>query len=280
MVSLVILSYNTVALLAECISSVYKNVKDLDFEIIVVDNNSTDHSVHIVKTKFPKVRVIESDKNLGFAGGVNLGVKHARGDLVLLLNSDTRVDSGSVKTLVEFIGENENVAVVGGKLKNKDGTSSSSYSSFYTPLQIFLFLFGRKQGKSNVKNPIPVDWVSGGFMLVRKDIFDRVNGLDPHFFMYIEDMEFCYRLKKKGYEVYYNPRATVEHVGQGSSNRTFAIIQIYKGLLYFYKKHRKGEYVLVKGMLIVKAGMSLLVGYITGNSYLKTTYREVFRQAI
>lgn len=280
MVSIVILSYNTSSYLAECLSSVYKNVRDLPFEIIVVDNNSTDNSVHMVKTKFSKVRLIESEENLGFAKGVNLGVKHAKGEWVLLLNSDTRVHENSIEKLVGFAKENQEVAVVGGKLKNRDGSTSSSYSSFYTPLRIFLFLFWPMKKEKTLKDPKAVDWVSGGFMLIKKEIFDKVHGFDPHFFMYIEDMELCYRLKKSGYKVYYYPKAIVEHVGQGSSNRTFAIIQIYKGLLYFYKKHRSYEYPVVKALLFIKALVSLSAGYLKNDDYLTTTYSEVFRKAL
>lgn len=280
MVSIVVLSYNTASYLTECLTSVYKNVQDLPFEIIVVDNNSKDNSVHMIKTRFPKVKLIEEEENLGFAKGVNLGVKHALGEWVLFLNSDTRVNKGSLEALVEFARENPQAVVVGGKLRNKDGSTSSSYSSFYTPLKTFLFLFWPKKKERKLNTPAEVDWVSGGFMLVRKEIFDEVHGFDQHFFMYIEDMEFCFRLRKKGYKVYYNPKAVVEHIGQGSSNRSFAIIQIYKGLLYFYKKHKRTEYPLIKAMLLAKASVSFLVGLLRNDNYLKSTYTEVFRQAL
>lgn len=277
MVSLIILSYNTSSYLTECLSSVYKNTQDTPFEVVVVDNNSTDNSVHMIKTKFPKVRLIESEENLGFAKGVNLGVKSALGEWVLLLNSDTRVHKDSIEKMLDFVKENPDATVVGGKLKNRDGSTSSSYSSFYSPFRIFLFLFWPKKKERHVKEPMAVDWVSGGFMLIKKDVFEKVHGFDPHFFMYIEDMELCYRLHKNGYKIYYNPKAVVEHVGQGSSNRTFAIIQIYKGLLYFYKKHRSFEYPLVKAMLFVKALVSLMIGILKNDTYLKTTYTEVLR---
>lgn len=281
MVSIIILSYNTASLITQCLTSVFTHVKDVPFEVIVVDNNSHDQSVHIIKTRFPKVKVIESEKNVGFAKGINLGATQAKGDLLLLLNSDTTFSNNAVLKLVEFLKERKNAAVVGGNLKNKDGSTSSSYSDFYTISKIFSFLF-LKDSKSHVtQNPKRVDWVSGGFMLIRKDVFDEVNGFDGHYFMYIEDMDLCYRLSKRGYEIYYYPDATVAHVGQGSSNRTFAIVQIYKGLLYFYKKHTPvWQYWIVRFMLIVKATMSLVVGIITGNSYLKETYSSALKNAL
>lgn len=280
MVSLVILSYNTAQYLSECLSSVYQNVLGVVFEVVVVDNNSTDTSIHTVKTRFPKVKLIESRENLGFAKGVNKGVEHAKGDWVLLLNSDTRIHRDSLSELLGFAEKTPEAVIVGGRLKNKDGTTSSSYSSFYTPLRVFTLLFLPKKNEKDSRQPREVDWVSGGFALIKKDVFEEIGGFDPHFFMYIEDMELCYRLKKRGYKVYYDPKAAVDHVGQGSSNRTFAIIQIYKGLLYFYKKHKKREYYLVKAMLYLKASMSLVVGYINNDNYLKSTYREVFQKVL
>lgn len=278
MVSIIILSYNTQSLLRECLSSIFRWA-DSDVKVIVVDNHSQDQSVHMIRTKFPKVKLIESKENLGFAKGVNLGASHARTDLLLFLNSDTVLNKEDFERIVEFIRAKDDAGVVGGKLKNLDGSTSSSYSSFYGIWEIFLLLFWRKE-RNNLRRPSRVDWVSGGFMLVKKDFFDVLGGFDPHFFMYIEDMEFCYRVKKEGYSVYYDPEAVVEHVGQGSSNRSFAISQIYKGLLYFYKKHKPGQVLLLRLLLYTKAFLSLGVGYLTSNSYLKTTYRAVIREAL
>lgn len=281
MVSIIILSYNTASLITQCLSSVYSNVKDVPFEVIVVDNNSFDQSVHVIKTKFPKVKVIESEKNLGFAKGVNLGAKHAKGDLLLFLNSDTTFSGQDLEKLVTFLTSNTHVSAVGGKLKNKDGSTSSSYSNFYSLSEVFKFLFLHPDTKTHATKPMKVDWVSGGFMLIRKDIFEKFHGFDEGYFMYIEDMDLCYRMSQKGLQIYYYPQAVVSHVGQGSSNRTFAIVQIYKGLLYFYKKRKPGfQYWLVRLMLIIKATFSLIVGIITGNAYLKNTYSSALKHAL
>ena len=112
-------------------------------------------------------------------------------------------------------------------------------------------------------------------MLVRKDLFTKLDGFDEYFFMYIEDMEFCYRVKKLGYAVYYYPKTKVIHLGYGSSNRSFAIIQIYKGLPYFFKKH-KGyiQYLLVIILLRLKAIIAILIGVLTKNTYLVKTYKQ------
>ena len=115
-------------------------------------------------------------------------------------------------------------------------------------------------------------------MCLGKDIFDKDSGFDEHFFMYIEDMELCYRLHKKGYKIYYNPEIVVSHLGQGSSNRGFAIIHIYKGLLYFYKKHMPvWQYKIVQLMLIIKGTIAVVVGKLTNNEYLFSTYRKAMQ---
>jgi len=140
-----------------------------------------------------------------------------------------------------------------------------------------LFLQNKKREEA-VRSRKEVDWVSGGFMLIKRSVFEEMDGFDEHFFMYMEDMELCYRLKKRNKTVWYVPDARVVHIGQGSSNRSFAIVQIYKGLLYFYKKHKSHvEYLLVKFMLVLKGRMSIFVGILTNNSYLRSTYSQALK---
>jgi len=126
-----------------------------------------------------------------------------------------------------------------------------------------------------------VDWISGGYMLVKREVFVAVKGFDEGFFMYIEDMDLCFRLKKEGFEVLYYTGARAKHVGQGSSNRTFAIVNIYKGLLYFYKTRMPSwQYFVVRLMLVVKAGSAYVVGVLKNNSYLKTTYSQALNSVL
>lgn len=283
MVSIIILSYNTHALLSTCLQSVFKHLKDLPFEVIVVDNASSDQSVHMVKTKFPKVKVIECTENLGFGKGINRGAKEARGEYLLFLNSDTQFTDDSFSKMVSFleVKKHHRVGVVGGKLKNSGDSSSFSHNSFYTLPKTFALLFLGQKNEKRLYKPTKVDWVSGGYMLVLKEAFDLVKGFDKGYFMYIEDMDLCYRLLKKGYKTYYFPDAAVKHIGQGSSNRSFAIIQIYKGLLYFYRKHNSVfSYYLLKLFLLVKAVGSIVVGIILRREYLTRTYRQALTSII
>jgi GT2 family glycosyltransferase len=132
-----------------------------------------------------------------------------------------------------------------------------------------------------VNKKTSVDWVSGGFMLIRASVFKKLGGFDEHFFMYIEDMELCYRLKKAGLKVIYYPEAKAKHVGQASSNRTFAIINIFKGISYFYKKHRSLiEYYIVKSLLMIKALIAIFIGIVSGNAYLRRTYKQALHEIL
>lgn len=118
-------------------------------------------------------------------------------------------------------------------------------------------------------------------MLIRKSVFDTIGGFDEHFFMYMEDMEFCYRIKKSGYTVIYFPSSRVAHKGQGSSNRGFAVIQIYKGLKYFYKKHKSlPENIALSFLLFIKGISAYSIGVLTNNMYLKDTYGKALQIAL
>lgn len=280
-ISIIILSYNTKDLLHACLKSLFNHVDKERCEIIVIDNASTDESASMVRKYFPHVTLILSDKNLGFAKGINLGVKAAKGKYFLFLNSDAAISDDSIEQMILLMKSNENIGVVGGMLRNQDGSLQRSFGTFYNLPSVMKMLMGGDAAetfRNTFPHPKSVDWVNGGFMLVRKDVYDAVHGFDEDFFMYIEDMEFCYRVKKLGYTVYIHPHAIVTHVGQGSSNRSFAVQHIFKGLLLFYKKHKSSwEYNVLKLLLISKATILLALGTITQNTYLKTTYRKALQ---
>lgn len=276
MVSIIILSYNTKDLLKECLESLFTKLSSVPFEVIVLDNASKDESVSMTRRDFPRVHVIESQVNLGFARGVNLAAKKAKGDYLLFLNSDATLLDANLKKMVSQLEENESLAVIGGNLLNRDETTSEPYGNFYNLPEVFNLLFMAKKAKDQLTGEWSmVDWVSGGYMLVKRKIFAAVKGFDEGFFMYIEDMDLCFRLKKEGFQVVYYAGAKAKHVGQGSSNRTFAVVNIYKGLLYFYKTRMPGwQYFIVRLLLVVKAGSAYSVGVVKNNTYLKTTYSQ------
>jgi GT2 family glycosyltransferase len=279
--SIIILSYNTKALTLGCIGSLinqYKKELDLDeLEIIIVDNNSSDGSVNILRDN-KSIELIESRKNLGFGRGCNLGAKSAKGKYLLFLNSDTEaLDKGFLR-MIEFMEGNPKIGILGGKLENIDGSTQPSAGKFYNLFNLLIMLLGLERFgflRSSPNNVKKVDWVSGACMMVRRDFFERILGFDEKFFMYIEDMEICYRAQKLEFGTYFYPDTKLKHVSFGSSNRTFAIINIYKGILYFYTKHKSYlEYMVAKTLLILKAKFLILVGLLTLNSELRETYKK------
>lgn len=281
MVSIIILSYNTKDLLKQCLTALFEQISAKEAEVIVVDNASSDGTVTMLNKEFKQVQVIENDSNVGFSKGCNIGASHAKGDYILFLNSDTLLSQNPLPVMMEIFTNHEKVGVVGGLLKNADGSLQRSYGAFYSLHNVFVLLFQGEQGELKKFHPDTtkrVDWVSGGFMLVAADVFRQVKGYNEAYFMYIEDMDLCFRIKKAGFHVWFTPDAIVKHVGHGSSNRTFAIVQIYKGLQIFYKQQASRlQYYLLKVLLFTKAMSALVVGLVTGNKQLTSTYSMALR---
>lgn len=285
--SIVVLSYNTKLLTVRCIrsvASVYNNLIGKELEIILTDNGSTDGTIDTVKNLKLGIRIVENKENLGFSKGNNKGAKVSSGKYLLFLNSDTEIKDEGFFKMADFLDNNSQVGIVGGRLLNSDGTVQKSAGSFYNLINLlFVLLGGERVGmvRESPNKAAKVDWVSGASMMVRKNIFEKLKGFDENFFMYIEDMELCYRFKKIGYQTYFFENIKLFHRELGSSNRGFAINQIYKGLLYFYKKHKPyWQYLTVKTVLIGKALIALLIGNLTNNTYLKNTYKQALRFSI
>ncbi|MGA2911300.1 MAG: glycosyltransferase family 2 protein [Candidatus Levyibacteriota bacterium] len=281
--SIIILSFNTKDLTLACISSIaaqYKRELDKEqFEIIVIDNASTDDSVKAVRNlKLKNLTVIESNENLGFSKGCNLGAKNAKGEYLLFLNSDTEIkDQGFVK-MVEYLKKNEKVGVLGGALKNEDGKAQPSAGKFYNLFNLFLMMIGLERVgflRESPKQIKRVDWVSGASLMVKRQLFEKLGGFAKELFMYAEDMEFCYRASKKGFPTYFYPEVMLFHKERGSSNRTFAILNIYRGILFFYKKHKSNrQYWMARTILFSKASLLKSIGKLTNNKYLEETYGQ------
>lgn len=262
--SIIILSYNTKALTLRCIESVIKHYKkELDegsFEIVVVDNASSDGSaktISILRLRSGRnIKLIENQKNLGFAKGCNIGAKNARGKYLLFLNSDTEVLDRGFLRMVDFLDANKQVGILGGKLLNPDQSSQPSAGKFYSMYNFLLLLIcGERFGwlRSSPKKTARTDWVSGACFMIGRKLFDKLKGFDEHFFMYMEDMELCFRARKLGFPTYFYPDVKLIHQSLGSSNREFAVKNIDRGILYFYKKNRSyWQHLLVKSLLNLK----------------------------
>ncbi len=275
-VSIIILTYNSEVYIKDLLESLREFAKDA--EILIVDNDSKDNTVKNAKKFGRNVRVFETGKNLGFAKGINYGVGKSKGDFLLFINPDAVFKNGKLTDLISIFKNYEKAGVVGGKLVGKEGKNEKSAGKFFNlaeTISIVLGLDGKLGVRFSPEKLSKVDFVSGGFMMVRAEVFKLLNGFDENFFMYIEDMEFCYRSKKAGFETYFTPNVVISHAGQGSSNRTFAIVNIYKGILYFYKKHKnRMEWAIVKFLLMSKAISIYLLGRLTNNGYYTITYKE------
>ncbi len=282
--SVIILSYNTEALTRQTIESIYRST-GLDpnrFEIIVLDNASTDDSVQMLRKlakNHTNLHVLENKENTGFSKGNNIASKQAKGTYFLFLNSDIIVQEKGIDNLLSYLKTHENSAhFVGGKLLNKDESDQASCGPFYTLPVVFgaLFLRGDYWGLTRyspdeVKR---VDWVSGACLMTKREYFEKVGGFDEGIFMYMEEIDLLYRAKKHGYQTYFIPDARFIHLGSASSEgKTYPILQVYRGFLYFYKKHYSpGAVTVLKGMLQLKARIAIFLGKLTGKNYLIETY--------
>lgn len=289
--SIVILTYNTKDLTRECLLSVCeqykKELESNEFEIILVDNDSKDKTFEeISKFKFPisnnnAIKIIQSKENLGFSKGCNAGAKKAEGEFILFLNSDTEIKDKGLQRMVEFLENNKHVAILGGKLENPNGSPQASAGKFYNLFNLFLMLIGLERLgflKSSPARISKTDWVSGACMMVRREVFEKIGGFEKELFMYMEDVELCFRAKSKGYATYYYPFISLLHKEHGSSNRTFAIIHIYEGILHFYSKYKpKWQYKVANFMLRTKSMLLVMLGKILNNKYLKETYSETLK---
>ncbi len=284
--SITILSYNTKDLLAVCLDAIFKSTKNLKFEVIVVDNASTDQSVELVETKYPQVTLIKNKTNLGYSAGNNLAIKKAKGEFALLLNSDTEIIGESLQIMVEFMKQHPEIGILGPKLINPDQSLQKSVGTFYSLKNVVLTMLGLERLGFGRRSPAKfslVDWVSGACFLVRKKVFDQIGLLDEKLFMYMEEVEFCYRAKTNKILTGFLPEATILHQERGSSlaGRTDAIINIYKGLLYFYRLYKPvWQYNFLREVLKTKAGFLSRAGKIFNNADLVKTYGqalELFR---
>lgn len=290
--SVVIVSFNTCELTCRCLESIFGNRWKSILEVILVDNNSVDDTVEVVKKKFPKVAVVENKENVGFARGNNLGVAKAHGEYVLLLNSDTEVYPRALDDLLDFAKKGK-FDVASCKLVFPDG--SFQHNGGYLPTfgPIFLWLsgmddildiFGVKtkiyhlRDEKQYKNLTELGWVAGTAMLIKRDVFDRVGLLDEKIFMYTEDVDFCFRVRLAGGRIGWNKDAVIMHVG-GGSTKTPNLTQWlgeFRGLMYIYQKYYGVAASLVLRLMIYAFVLLRIVVFILlGRFNYSLTYGKI-----
>jgi N-acetylglucosaminyl-diphospho-decaprenol L-rhamnosyltransferase len=258
-ISIIIVNWNTKVLLRQCLISL-RGANGVRTEVIVVDNASTDGSPEMVKKDFPRVRLIRCLTNSGMGSGNNAGMKVAKGRYFILLNSDTIVPRGAFKKLLNWLERHPDCDVVGPQLRYPDGRLQTSGGYFPTLLNIgllflgvddlpilnrYLPLYQRGGLYLSGKQPDwftrehPVDWLMGACILLKREVFDRVGGFEEKIFMYVEEVEWFYRIKESGYSVWYTPEVWVIHRKGGSSASGIEgpVLGEIRGLKLFFAKH-------------------------------------------
>lgn len=251
--SIIIVNYNVKHFIEQCLHSVLKAAKNIDHEVFVVDNNSVDGSTILIKEKFPTIKLIENKENVGFSKANNQAIKQASGKYILLLNPDTMVEEDTFIKCIHFMKETKDAGCVGVKMIDGKGDFlPESKRSLPTPFVAFSKIFGLSKllpkskifGKYHLgyldKNQNhPVDIISGAFMLIRKEALKKTGLLDEDFFMYGEDIDISFRLKREGYQNYYLADTTIIHY-KGESTKKSSVNYVfifYNAMIIFAKKH-------------------------------------------
>jgi GT2 family glycosyltransferase len=252
--SIIVVSYNTRALLARCLTSLAAAAHETGQEIIVVDNASGDGSAEMVRRDFPGVRCIANVANVGFARAVNQGIRVSRGEFLVLLNSDAEAAAGSLDGLAAFLRAEPAVGAAGPQIRLPDGRPSNSCFRFpslfrpYLNVRALRWVAGDSFGLAYppaaplLANGGAVDWLSGACLVLRRKALDQVGLLDEHFFMYFEDTDLCRRLHGAGWSVWYRPQIHVFHcVGQsGTGERERLHVEMRRSALHYFRVHHPG----------------------------------------
>ncbi len=220
--SIIIVSWNTEEYLRACLESVYRNAGDLELEVIVVDNASRDGTVDMVRGGFPHVRLIANADNAGFCKANNQGIEIAHGDLLLLLNPDTEVKPCALRALVDFLRTHPEAGVAGPMLLNTDGSIMPNGHTFPTVRRELMGITGLSQrrkaayeadmyGREDFSVGTEVDVVCGAALLTRREVVERIGGLDEDLFMFYDEVDFCRRVRSAGWRVFYVPESRITH---------------------------------------------------------------------
>lgn len=287
-VAISIVSFNTKDLLRNCLKNLKTQTTKEKINVWVLDNDSNDGSSEMVKKEFPAVNLIESERNLGFAKGQNQILKQIRDEYVLLLNPDTQFDSDSIGVMLKFMEENPGCGVSSCRLVDFNNKLESNGGSFPFGWALYSWLFNLEilglntnfhQEDSEYYSKVrKVDWVAGTFMMVKTEVFKSVGFLSEDFFMYFEDVEFCYRVKKSGSSVMLNPKVTVKHKS-GSSSKDPRFNQWkgeFEGLIKFYKIRMGFLGGVYARILVYKAILLRIIAFFLGGKLVKSrTYAKV-----
>ncbi|MDD2889366.1 MAG: glycosyltransferase family 2 protein [bacterium] len=253
--SIIILNYNGKHWLEGCLQSLFENIRSIDFEVIIVDNASTDGSIEYVEKEFSSVRIIKNKTNVGFTRGNNIGIKEAVGEYICILNNDTIILSDAIENLLGFVKSYPSKVLAAGRLLGFDGRFQTNYTRFPKFVQEYLnfTIFKLKAPKFLVKKRAyvdkkngkyvdkvrKVDVVTGTFFIIKREDMLKLGGFDENIFIFYEDADLCFRFRKDGGHIFYYPDAVIKHYmgGYYKSHKLDAIKKSYQSILYYFRKH-------------------------------------------
>ena len=289
-VSIIMVNYNTFALTKAAIESVFEKTDDIVYELILVDNNSPDGSGLLLKDYFgEKIVYVQSDENIGFGRANNLGIKQAKGRNIFLLNSDTILLNNAVKILSDYLDANPKVGICGGNLYDENGCFTNSFGRYLPSILmelnnlfgglIFKIFYGKNAYTNRTIKPLRVACISGADMMLRASILNIVGGFDPDFFMYYEETELTYRIKKLGFSIYSVPRAQIIHLESRSFSDNYKKAKMYldSHKLYYKKTHGRFERKFVRLIFLLTVFSRLFLFKLSRNT-IKYNYWHVFLQ--
>lgn len=254
-ISVIIINYNTLTMTKECIASIYQHTSNVEFEIVLVDNNSCDGSADALHKIYPHIKVISLKENIGFGRANNVGVKEARGKYIFLLNSDTLLKDNALNSFFNFAEKQKEelgMGVIGGILENTEGNQCESFDRFpNAKSELLKLVANHKRSLEYVESKLAdnkksayfqVDYVCGADMFLERKLFEKINGFDPIFFMYYEESDMQYRLNSLGKRNYILNNVHIIHYGGGSEKKKLSLRKrtiVSKSCLLYMKKHNR-----------------------------------------
>jgi len=267
--SIIIINYNSSQLLKSCLNSIRENPPDSPYEVIVSDNGSQDDSLDMIKSEFPQVKLIENQENLGFSKATNKEIDASSGEYMFVLNTDIIMLDSTLNSLIDFMDSHPEVGIVGPQLTNPDGKPQPCARPFPTrthlmlgrrSLLIYVPYFKKKSASLRTisDKPIEVDTVAGGAIMLRRKALGDVGKFDERFFLYMEDVDICRRLKQAGWKIIYNPEIKIIHHWEGTTSR-YRRRSFLKHHISIYKYFQKYEPGFLKNLPLA---LGLIVHYI------------------
>lgn len=286
LVTVSIVSFNSSQLIKDCLNSLLRFKYQNKVQVVVVDNASSDNSVAVIKKEFPQIKLIESKKNLGFAGGHNLVLKNIKSDFYLILNPDTQVPENVIDPMVKFLAQYPNCGIASCKVLNFNGSLQPNGGNLPNFLSVFSWLFNldvlglpslHRNEISYYKKPHPVGWVSGNFMMIKKEVVDKIGPLNEEYFMYFEDIDYCFKANKNNFKVMINPAVSIKHLSGGSLDqpKLRQWTGEFKGLILFYQKQNFLVGLGVRLLVYLASILRMVLFFIIGKFNISLTYAKV-----